>query len=216
MKVAVILSGCGYLDGAEIRESVLTLLYLEQEGMEYALFAPDIEQHHVVNHLSGEAVPHKRNVLLESARIARGDIHPLTSLDSKDFDALILPGGFGVAKQCSDIAFKGKDACVRQDMAQIIMAFFSANKPIGAMCIAPAMVVSALTSKARVTVTLGKDTEGLIEGLGGIHQNASTCEIVIDPQYPIISCAAYMQESPLLEVAKGIESLVKAVSTRCQ
>lgn len=209
-KVAVLLSGCGFLDGAEIRESVITLLALDREGANVSIFAPDIPQAEVVNHLTGETTQEQRNVLVESARIARGNIRDITHLHADDFDALIVPGGFGVAKQFCNLATAGTDMTIAPEIAHIIKDFHSAKKPIGAICISPALVAGALSS-SHPAVTLGDDNDGLIAGLGGKHVPTQVDDITVDEQNKIISCAAYMQNAALKDIATGIEKLVKKV-----
>lgn len=211
-RVAVILAGCGHLDGAEIREAVLTLLFLDQLGAKVQCFAPDIPQHHVMDHLKGEEVPGTRNVLEEAARVARGRIEPLSALNPKEFDALLLPGGFGVAKNLSSLAFKGKDAAVLPAYAAVIEAFFGAGKPIGAICIAPAVVALALKGRG-VTLTIGDDaqTAGLIEATGNKHQACATSDVVTDAVHRVVSCSAYMREDPIAQVAEGIQKCVASV-----
>lgn len=215
VKVAVILSGCGHLDGAEISESVLSLLYLDEAGAEVEIFASDKQQHHVVNHLSGDEVKEYRNILVESARIARGDIKPLSQLDSKKFDALILPGGFGVAKNYSNLAFEGPTAVVQEDYRKAIWGFHSAGKPIGAICISPAVVAIALKEEAPITVTLGdKENAKMITGCGSKHEHKETTEICIDDKNNIISTSAYMRNDKISRVGGGIKKLVDEVINR--
>lgn len=211
--VAVILSGCGYLDGAEIRESVLTLLYLDQQGAKVQCFAPDIDQMHVVNHLSGEETGETRNVLVESARIARGDIKDLATLNADEFDALLIAGGFGVAKNLSNLAIKGPDATVNEDFKRVTKAFLAQHKPIGAICIAPAVLTAAISGDYTPAVTIGDDagTASVIESFGGIHQNCDTDGLVYDESLKIASCSAYMREDDISRVAKGIEQVVSKV-----
>lgn len=214
-RVAVILSGCGYLDGAEIRESVITLLALDRKDVEVALFAPDTLQMHVVNHYSGEVVEDEaRNVLVESARIARGKVLPLTDCDVNTCDGLILPGGYGVAKNVSDLAVKGVELRVHSDFLHVLRAFYLAKKPIGAMCIAPAVLVAAFSDDIQAKVTLGEDADGLIAALGGVHENCSVSDIVVDDEHNIVTSPAYMQEAPLSQVADGIEALVNVFVNR--
>lgn len=213
-KVAVILSGSGHLDGAEIRESVISLVALDKAGAEVSIFAPDIAQKDVVNHLTGEAVSEERNVLIEAARIARGQIKDIKQAKADDFDALILPGGFGAAKNLSDLAEKGADATVLPEFKQLILDFINQDKPIGAICISPAILTAALRDENREAhVTIGGDEQngGLIESLGGVHQTCPTRGIVIDDTNHIVSTPAYMCDAPLAEVAIGIEKLVEVV-----
>lgn len=212
-KIAVVLSGCGYLDGAEIRESVCTLLSLDKRGADVQVFAPDKDQMHVVNHLTGEPVEgESRNVLIESARIARGDVKDLKEAKSGDFDALILPGGYGVAKNLSDIAVNGAEGQVDDDFKKLILGFLKVDKPIGAICISPAALTAAVKGEREVHVTLGpEDPDGLIEKLGGVHQGCQTLGIVIDDANHVVSTPAYMCDAPLSEVAEGIDKLVESI-----
>lgn len=212
MRVAVILAGCGYLDGAEIRESVLSLLYLDQLGAEAVCFAPDIEQYHVIDHMEKVPMAPARNVLQEAARIARSDIRPLSALQVVDYDALLLPGGFGVAKNLSSLAFDGVTATVMQAYSDIIHAFYNARKPIGAICIAPAVLSLVLRDKG-ISLTIGEDeaTAGVIHASGNVHVAAATDTVVIDANHRIASCSAYMREDRIAAVADGIEKCVRAV-----
>lgn len=213
MKIAVILSGCGYLDGAEIRESVLSLLYLDIAGAEVGIFAPDIMQHHTINHLSGDEQNTRRNILQEAARIARGDVQPLDTLDPDAFDGLVIPGGFGVAKNLSNFAFNAEHLTIDATTRTIIHAFHSASKPIGAICIAPVIVAAALKEK-RITLTIGTD-EGCaaaIDSFGNQHQACPVDKAVIDTHHKIASCPAYMMDdASVKEVAKGIEQVIHSV-----
>ena len=209
--VAVILSGCGVYDGAEIHESVLTLLHLEQQQATYQCFAPDRQQHHVINHLNGEEVNEHRNVLIEAARIARGQIEPLSSLQANDFDAVILPGGFGAAKNLSDFAFAGAKAKIIPELKQVLSAFIQAEKPVGFICIAPAII--PLLFDKTVNLTIGQDqaTADCITTMGGQHINCRVQDIVIDHAAKVVSTPAYMLAQSVLEASEGIEKLVKAV-----
>ncbi len=213
--VAVILSGCGYLDGAEIREAVISLLELDKAGAKVSIFAPDIEQTEVIDHISGQVVLQSRNVLLEAARIARGDISPLEEAKVEDFDALVIPGGFGVAKNLSNIAIKGSEGEVSKAFVALIQAFHRAKKPIGAICIAPAVVALALKGIATPTLTLGPtDANHLIEGAGGIHKATTAAQHVVDEPNKLVSCAAYMTEESLAAIAQGIADVIKNVLAR--
>lgn len=212
-KVAVVLSGCGFLDGAEIRESVLSLLYLDQQGADVEIFAPDIPQADVVNHLTGKPEKESRNVLVESARIARGNIKPLAEADAGAFDALVLPGGFGVAKNLSDFAAKGEGASVLPEVKRLITAFLDSGKPVGAVCISPAVLVAAV-GKGRVTIGHDAGTAAVIEALGGHHVTCDANEAVLDEALGVVSCPAYMLDAPLSQIAAGIEAMVKKLLAR--
>lgn len=211
-KVAVILAGCGYLDGAEITESVSTLIALSRAGAEVRCFAPNIDQMHVVDHLTGEeVVGESRNVLTESARIARGAVTDLIGFDAAEFDALILPGGFGVAKNLSDFAVKGGDMAVQADVARVVLAMHEAGKPIGALCISP-VVVSKLIVGTTVTVGQDGDVIGAIEGaLGGVHEVTDHGEIVVDEARKIVSTPCYMLDASPAQIFDGAQNLVDAV-----
>lgn len=209
-KVGVILSGCGFRDGAEIQESVLTLLAIEKQNAEYLCFAPDIEQHHVTNHLTGENVDESRNVLAESARIARGKIAPLSDFKPSDVDALILPGGFGAATNLSTFAFEGVACTVNEEVASAVRGMVEAKKPIGALCIAPA-IMAKLLDGVELTIGGDKGTAEALEGMGAKHKNAGFSDIVIDEKYRLVTTPCYMLDSKVTYVAEGAENLVKAV-----
>ncbi|HEY9163413.1 MAG TPA: isoprenoid biosynthesis glyoxalase ElbB, partial [Magnetovibrio sp.] len=178
--VAVVLSGCGVYDGAEIHESVLTFLALDRLGAAYQCFAPDVPQAHVVNHLTGKPAPgESRNVLVESARIARGHILPLDQFDAAQFDAIAFPGGFGAAKNLSTFAFDGAECSVNADVERALKAMHAAGKPIAALCITPAIVARVLGD---VEVTIGSDagTAQAIEAMGATHTQTGHGEVVVD------------------------------------
>lgn len=213
-KTAVILSGCGYMDGAETRESVLSLLYLDQHGATVDIYAPDKPQMHVIDHSKGKEIAgESRNVLQESARIARGKIHPLAKLQPDDYDALVIPGGFGVAKNLSDFAVKGADCNVDEDFARVVRGFYEQGKPIGAICIAPAVVAAALKGVAKPVLTIGDDadTAAAIEAMGATHRNCDTDNFVYDEATRIASSPAYMREDNIAAIAEGIEGAVTKV-----
>ncbi|MFB6318181.1 isoprenoid biosynthesis glyoxalase ElbB [Saccharicrinis sp. FJH54] len=209
-KVAIILSGCGVYDGAEIHESVLAMLALARNGLEYSLFAPDKEQAHVINHLTGEVMSETRNVLTEAARIARGDISALQELDPEDFDAILLPGGFGVAKNLSSFAFDGADMVVDPQVAALIKAFADSKKVIGALCIAPTVVAKVLS---KVEVTIGEDetTASAIEAMGAKHTPADYTEVVMDPEQRVVTGPCYMLDSTISQIAENTDNVVKAM-----
>lgn len=209
-KVAVILAGCGHLDGSEIREAVVTLLALDRCDAQVMIFAPNRKQHDVVNHITGQTMPESRNILIEAARIARGQISDLKDLKVKDFDALIMPGGFGAAKNLATIAEKGGQGEVIPEVKSIIQEFLNNKKPIGAICISPALVASALQGLTKATLTLGEPNE-LLTAFGAKEQVCQTTEIAVDTDNKIVSCPAYMIKDRLKNIASGIEQLVKKV-----
>ncbi len=210
-KVGVLLSGCGVFDGSEIHEAVLTLLFLDREGVETVCMAPDME-HEVINHLTQEPAGEKRNVLAESARIARGNIRNLKEVNVSDMDALILPGGFGAAKNLSDFAVKGPDATVHPEVSRILKEMTAAQKPVGAICIAPATLTKAL-GEINPEVTIGNDTGTAagIEKAGGKHVNCTVGQIHTDEKNKIVTTPAYMLGPGIKDIAVGIEQLVKKI-----
>ena len=207
-KVAVILSGCGVFDGAEIHESVLTLLNIERHGASYQCFAPDIEQLHVINHLNGEVMAEKRNVLVEAARIARGEIKDLKMLDVNEFDALALPGGFGAAKNLCDFALKGENCDINDDVKSACTAFLNAQKPAAYICIAPALIPQIYPQGTLATIGTDVDTASAVKNLGAEHKNCAVDEIVIDEAAKVISTPAYMLADNISEAATGIEKAI--------
>lgn len=214
-KVAVILAGCGVFDGSEIYESVLTFLYIEEQGARYQAFAPNIDQHHVINHLSGEESSETRNVLTEASRIVRGNIQDVNELNVEDFDALIIPGGFGVAKNLSDFAFKGKNFSMQSSCLKAAQAFKSAQKPIGLFCIAPALAARIFENGAELTIGNDPDTIQIIESTGSTHIECDMYEAYIDKKNLLVTTPAFMLAERVSEAAPGIELSVKSVLDLC-
>jgi len=211
-KVAVILSGCGVYDGSEIHEVVLTLLAIEQSGASYRCFAPNINQHHVINHLTGEvSEDESRNVLVESARLARGDVEDLSELRVQDFDALIVPGGFGAAKNLCNFAIDGDNYQLNEQVLLACQSFAKAGKPAGYMCIAPAMLPLIYPEGVQGTIGTDAGTAALITAQGLVHNNCNVGEVVIDTKNKLVSTPAYMLATSLTEAASGINKLVKSV-----
>ncbi|MBU3899849.1 MAG: isoprenoid biosynthesis glyoxalase ElbB [Gammaproteobacteria bacterium] len=220
-KIAVLLAGCGHLDGSEVREAVLTLLALDQHGAAFQCIAPDAPQFHVINHITGEPVAGaQRNILEESSRIARlGQCLDLAKAKVQDYDALVMPGGYGVAKNHCSFAFKGADADVRPDVAAFVRGFFDAKKPVGAICIAPALVALTLSrAMDSAAMTLGNDAgcATALTQLGQKNQNTPNArEIVIDEAHKLITTPAYMfDDAKLSDVFIGIERCVAEVLKR--
>ncbi len=213
-KFAVVLSGCGVFDGAEIHEATLTMLAIKEAGAEYQCFAPDIPQYHVINHLTGEVMNENRNVLIESARIARGNIKPLVDFNAADYDALIFPGGFGAAKNLSTVAFDGANATVNKDVENVIKQMLTVKKPIGALCISPAVV--ALVIKG-VEVTIGSDsaTADTIEKMGGKHIVTTHGQVVHDHKYNVFTTPCYMLDATILDIKEDatlvVQEMMKAL-----
>ena len=211
-KVAVVLAGCGVYDGAEINEAVLTLLSLEQQGASYQCFAPDVEQMHVVNHLTGEAVSgESRNVLVEAARIARGNIKDLASAEVDAFDALIVPGGFGAAKNLCNFAVAGAQMQVQEDFLQLAQAFHQAGKPIGLVCIAPVMAAAICGEGTRCTIGDDADTAAAITAMGAEHLVCPVTEARVDVERKLVTTPAYMLAGGVAEAYSGISVCVKEV-----
>lgn len=210
--VAVILSGCGVYDGSEIHEAVLTLLAIEQQGAKYRCFAPNISQHHVINHLTGEVSENEmRNVLVEAARIGRGDVEDITELDVGEFDAIIFPGGFGAAKNFCDFAINGENCAVNPLVLSAAKSFVSANKPAGYMCIAPAMLPFVYGEDIKGTIGNDAGVADALTQLGLSHQNCAVSDIVVDEKAKLVTTPAYMLATSISEAAQGINKLVAKV-----
>lgn len=210
-RVGIVLSGCGVYDGAEIHETVLTLLAVDRAGAQAVCFAPDKPQFHVINHLTGEVTGENRNILVESARITRGNIQPLSQADASQLDALIVPGGFGATKNLSDFAAEGAACQVDESLALLTREIYKQNKPIGFICIAPALLPKLLGEAIRVTIGNNIDTAECIEEMGGTHIVCPVDDIVVDAQHKVVTTPAYMLANAISEAAKGIDKLVERV-----
>ncbi|MBT2338179.1 MULTISPECIES: isoprenoid biosynthesis glyoxalase ElbB [Pseudomonas] len=210
-KIAVILSGCGVYDGAEIHESVITLLRLDQRGAQVQCFAPNIAQLHVINHLTGEEMPESRNVLVESARIARGNVKDLREARAEDFDALIVPGGFGSAKNLSNFAVEGAGCSVQPEVLALAEAFAEAGKPVGLICISPALAAKIYGPGVTCTIGNDADTAAAVSKMGGTHEDCAVTDIVEDTARKLVSTPAYMLAQSISEAASGINKLVDRV-----
>jgi len=210
-KFAVVLSGCGVFDGSEIHEAVLTLLAIDRHGGTYQCFAPDIPQMHVVNHLTGEPSGESRNVLVEAARIARGHIKPVTDFRPEDFDALIFPGGFGAAKNLCSFAVSGPDCTVDPATEATIRAMAAATKPIGALCIAPALLAKVLGHGLDVTIGNDTGTAQAIEAMGAHHREAGHGGVVVDKARKVVTAPCYMLDSSISQIADGADNAIKAL-----
>jgi len=213
-KIGICLSGCGVNDGAEIHESVITALTLDKTGSEILYTAPNMEQTKVINHLTGDEISESRNVLVESARIARGEITDLAELTANDMDGLIFPGGFGAALNLCDFAIKGADSEIHPDVNRIIQEMMAAKKPLGFICIAPALFARAAKNADKtVKITIGNDqtTADQIEKLGSQHEICDVDNFVLDQENKIVSTPAYMLAGSISEAAAGIEKLVHKI-----
>lgn len=211
-KVAVVLAGNGVYDGAEINEAVLTLLCLEQAGVEYQCMAPNVEQMHVVNHLTGEPVEgESRNVLVEAARIARGNIVDIASANADDYEALVVPGGFGAAKNLSSFATEGADMTVQADFLAFAQAIHRADKPIGLICIAPVMAAAICGEGTRCTIGNDAETADAIGAMGGVHLECPVEEARVDTDRKLVTTPAYMLAGCVNDAYKGIRQCVEQV-----
>ncbi|WFB50331.1 isoprenoid biosynthesis glyoxalase ElbB [Vibrio coralliilyticus] len=207
-KIAVILSGSGVFDGAEIHESVLALHAIEKQGASWHCFAPNIEQLHVINHITGEEMAETRNVLTEAARIARGNIEDVAKLNAEDFDALLLPGGFGAAKNLTDFAVNGAECSINTHVASACRAFAQARKPAGYLCIAPAIIPMIYDSGVKGTIGNDEATASAFNALGGEHITCEVDDIVFDEEHKVLSTPVYMLAGNISQAASGIEKLV--------
>ncbi len=214
-KVGVVLSGCGVYDGAEIQEAVITMLALDRAGVESVYLAPDIDQLHVVNHLTGQEMEGEvRNVSVEAARITRGNIRDLADISAQELDALIFPGGFGVAKNLSDYAMSGAKCDVNPYVKEITTRMHKTGKPIGVICIAPTMLAKILgetVDSLKLTIGTDQKTAADINTMGAKHVACPVDEIIIDKDQKVVSTPAYMEGKSISEVAAGIKKLVAEV-----
>lgn len=214
-KFAIVIAGCGVYDGAEIHEATLSLWAIAKQGGSYEIFAPDKPQHHVINHLTGQEMPEKRNILIESARIARGHIKPITELKMSAFDAILFPGGFGVAKNLCNFAFEGKNMTVDKEIERVVLEAKMLGKPIGALCIAP-VILAKLIPGANLTIGQDKGTATAIHEMGAEHIPSSHGEVIIDPVNLLFSTPCYMLDANILEIAQGAENIVSAMMKHLQ
>lgn len=222
MKIGVLLSGCGVYDGVEIQEAILTLLAIEELGAETVCISIDEDQHHVVNHLTGDEMPEKRNMLVEAARIARGKIHEISTITPNDIDALVIPGGFGSAKNFTKWAFEGPNGEINPKVKLLLVNLINVGKPVAALCVSPVVIAKALEgSKIKSEMTIGcnitpspYDINSFSEGLEatGVTTSMKTIrEIQIDAKNKIISAPCYMMDASLLEVRENIQQAIKAL-----
>lgn len=218
-KILVVLAGCGAKDGAEIHESVLTLLAIDKEGARYECAAPNKKQHHVLNYITDEEMPEERNVMIEASRISRGKIRDLATISMKDYDALVLPGGIGVAKNLCTYAYDGLKATVDPEVKRIINEAYDHKKPIGAVCISPALVALSLVEKnPNIVLTLGTDpdTNKMLESIGVKSKECLTTAFIKDEQNRIACSPAYMHgSSRISELEQGISQCIKTVIEMC-
>ena len=209
-RFAIILAGCGSKDGSEIHEATLTMLAIQKNGAMYEIFAPDIPQHHVVNHITNQEMRETRNMLVESARIARGNIKALSQLRIDDFDALIIPGGYGVAKNLCNFAFSGADCTVNPEVEKVMKAMAEKGKPIGALCIAPVLLAKVFGD---IEITIGHDsgTATAVEKMGARHVTTRHGEVVTDPKRKLFTTPCYMLDANIVQIWEGADAIVKAI-----
>ncbi len=210
-KIAVILAGCGNRDGSETHETLSVLLAIDKRGIEYQCFAPngDFE---VFNHIEGKKSGEKRHLITEASRLCRGNIKALSMYKAEDYDALIIPGGMGAAQNLSNYAFVGKDIIVNQEVEKAILETYSANKPIGALCIAPMLLAKVLGDK-NPTLTLGNDCPAAQDAisLGCNHQICKSNEVAVDVKHKIVTTPAYMVATHISEIFEGSDNLVEQI-----
>lgn len=210
--IGVVLSGCGVQDGTEIHEAVCTLLALSRRGARAVCLAPDEDQARVMDHSRGKAAAERRNMLVEAARIARGEISELAKADADALDGVIIPGGFGAALSLSSFASQGREMAIREDLEALLCSMLDTRKPIAALCIAPPILAKLMQSRgvrgARLTIGADAGTAGAIEAMGQTHVNSGPTQAVVDTQHKLVTCAAYMLAGSLAELNLGIEAAV--------
>ncbi len=222
MKIGILLSGCGVYDGAEIQEAVLSMLAVQEIGTEYICISVDAPQHHVINHTTGEEMPETRNMLVEAARIARGEIHNINTIAPADIDALIIPGGFGSAKNFTKWAFEGPDGAILPEVKLLLVNLVNVGKPIAALCVSPVVLAKAFEGSAiHTNMTIGSDKEGspysitdFSAGLAktGVEPVMKTVrEIQIDTINKIVTAPCYMMDATILEIRNNIRQAVEAL-----
>ncbi|MDB3907081.1 isoprenoid biosynthesis glyoxalase ElbB [Crocinitomicaceae bacterium] len=222
MKIGVLLSGCGVYDGAEIHEATLTLLSIAEIGAEAVCISVDRDQHHVVNHLNGEEMNEKRNMLVEASRIARGNISNINEVNPADIDGLIIPGGFGSAKNFTNWAFEGPEGTILPEVKLLIVNMLNVGKPVAALCVSPVVMAKALEgSNIKANMTIGSDQEdspydiqgfsGGLETLGASTEMKTVREILVDSSNKIITAPCYMMDANILDVRKNVRSAVEAL-----
>ena len=209
-RFAIILAGCGSKDGSEIHEATMTMLAIQKNGAMYEIFAPDMPQHHVVDHITSQEMRETRNMLVESARIARGNIRALSHLKVDDFDALVIPGGYGVAKNLCNYAFRGADCTVIPEVEKVMKAMAEKGKPIGALCIAPVLLARVFGD---IEITIGQDrgTATAVEKMGAKHVTTRHGEVVVDKKKKLFTTPCYMLDANIVQIWEGADALVKAM-----
>jgi enhancing lycopene biosynthesis protein 2 len=222
MNIGVLLSGCGVYDGAEIQESILTLLAIEEIGATYTCISIDADQYHVVNHLTGEEMPEKRNMMVEAARIARGAVKEIKSIQPADIDALVIPGGFGSAKNFTTWAFDGPNGTIRDDVKLLLVNMINVGKPIVALCVSPVVLAKAFEgSSVKLNLTIGSSAEDSpyeipmfevgLQATGAKTEEKTIREILVDRENKVITAPCYMMEASVLEIRNNIKQAIEAL-----
>lgn len=219
MKIGILLSGCGVYDGAEIQETVLTMLAIKESGHDYVCISIDKPQHHVINHLNGEVMNESRNMLVESARIARGEIKNIMETGPAELDALVIPGGFGSAKNFTKWAFSGPDGEILPEVKLFLVNLVNVGKPICALCVSPVVLAKALEGSIfHANLTLGSDKEtspydipGFNEGIEKVGATATmktVREVLVDTKNKIVSAPCYMMDATIVEIRNNIKAAI--------
>lgn len=221
MKIGLLLSGCGVYDGAEIQETVLAMLAIQEQGAEYFCISVNKNQHHVINHLTGEEMPEVRNMMTEAARISRGQITEISDVSLEDYDAIVIPGGFGSAKNFTSWAFEGPKGTILPEIKEFLRIAVENKKPIAALCVSPVIMAKALEgSPFQPEMTIGSDKESSpysitdftagLESTGTITSMKTVAEIQIDTKNKIVTAPCYMMDATIIEIRKNIEEAIKA------
>lgn len=211
-RVGFILSGCGFMDGSEIHESVVAMLALEEAGAKLRMLAPSIPQTKVTDHLTGKETDQKRQVLTESARIARGKVEELGTVTPDDFDAIVMPGGFGAALNLCNFATEGENMTVNKELERLLLGMHEAKKPIGAICIAPVILAKLFGSQnARITIGTDQETADKLKQLGADHMLCKVHNCVVDEKNLLVTTPAYMLAESVKDIHAGIRKLVDEV-----
>ncbi len=219
MKIGILLSGCGVYDGAEIQETVLTMLAIKESGHDYVCISIDKPQHHVINHLNGEVMNESRNMLVEAARIARGEIKNIKETGPAELDALVIPGGFGSAKNFTKWAFSGPDGEILPEVKLFLVNFVNVGKPICVLCVSPVVLAKALEGSIfHANLTLGSDKEtspydipGFNEGIEKVGATATmktVREVLVDTKNRIVSAPCYMMDATIVEIRNNIKAAI--------
>jgi enhancing lycopene biosynthesis protein 2 len=227
MKIGVLLSGCGVNDGAEIHEAVMAMLAIDEAGHDYQCISVNKKQHHVINHITGEEMDESRNMMVEAARIARGDIKDIRDITPQDISALLIPGGFGSAKNFSKWAFKGPDGELIPEVKQLIVDMVNAKKPVCALCVSPVLVAKAFEgTEIHPKLTLGTDEEPSpydinemhagIESIGSVAEMKTLREVMVDHDHLIVTAPCYMMEASISDIRNNARLAVNATIELCK